>query len=253
MEWLEEEGVRWGEFPEITRLGVRHGFSTRQGGVSSGGCDSLNIGLMADKENPDRTLENRRRLFKVLGFSLDHLVSYRQVHSATVKIVETPGIFSEEADGTITAKNNVVLMALAADCAPVLIVDPVRHTLGVVHSGWRGTAQEIVPRAVEQMTRSFGTKAKDIWVGIGPSIGRCCYEVSRDVFDQTWGSVRKPEVAMGTNPHLDIPKVITAQLVERGVLLNQVLTSEHCTHCESEHFFSHRKGAAGRCALLASW
>lgn len=253
MKWHHTNGIFWGEFPEITALGVVHGMSNRLGGISEKPYDSLNLGLMADRENPDRTLENRRRFFQAVGVSMDHLATYRQVHSDRVEKVKTPGIHAEGADGVITQTPNVVLMALAADCVPVLIADPVQKALGVVHSGWRGTSAGISVRAVEKMVREYGSNPKDLWIGIGPSIGECCYEVSREVYEETWKSVDLKRQAKIEHPHLDLWKVIKQQMLISAVPERQILISGHCTCCENERFFSHRAGDGGRCALIASW
>lgn len=253
MKWHQTNGISWGEFPGNTALGVIHGMSTRMGGVSEKPYDSLNLGLMADRENPDRTLENRRRFFQTVGLSMDHLATYRQIHSDLVEKEERPGIYAEGADGVITQTPNVVLMALAADCVPVMIVDPVQKALSVVHSGWRGTASGISIKAAEKMIKEYGSKPKDLWIGIGPSIGECCYEVSREVYEKTWQSVDQKHQAEIANPHLNLWEVIKKQMLSLHVPEEQILIAGHCTCCENERFFSHRAGDGGRCALIASW
>ena len=252
LKWHKDEnGLEWGEFPELTKLGIIHGFSTRFGGVGEGTYESLNLGLLADSHYPDRTLENRRRLFKALGLSMDHLASFRQIHSDRVEAVDRPGICDAGADGTVTNSNGVVLLALAADCVPVLIVDSGTKAFGVIHSGWRGTAEKIVVKAIQKLTQSYGSKPEDIWVGIGPSIGECCYEVSSEVYDQTWATTGSGKKSSESNPHLDLWAVIQTQVMEHGVRPDQVFLAGNCTCCESERFFSHRAGAGGRCGLVA--
>ncbi len=252
LNWHKDiNGVEWGEFPELTKLGVIHGFSTRLGGVSEGTCKSLNLGLLADPDYPDRTLENRRRLFQAVGLSMDHLASFRQIHSDRVESVDRPGIHDEGADGTVTDSDDVVLLVLAADCVPVLIVDSCTQAFGVIHSGWRGTAEKIVVKAIEKLIQCYGSKVEDIWVGIGPSIGECCYEVSSEVYDQTWASTGTGKKSGESNPHLDLWAVIRGQVIEYGVKAGQILLAGNCTRCESGRFFSHRAGDGGRCGLIA--
>lgn len=253
MKWHHENGMVWGEFLEITELGVTHGMSTRLGGISQGGCESLNLGLMADKENPDRTLENRRRFFEAVGLPMNSLATYRQIHSDTVQRVDEAGIRDSGADGVVTNKPGITLMALAADCVPVLLVDPKKKTLGLVHSGWRGSAQGIVGKAIEKMRIEWGSNPKNLWIGIGPSIGVCCYEVSREVYEKTWASTQVNKKTNLSHPHLDLKEVISLQAKELQVPTSQILVAEHCTACESDLFFSHRSGDQGRCALIAGW
>jgi len=176
---------------------LRHGFSTRQGGVSSEyGEQQLNLGLTAEDtaENVER---NRERLLRKLK-AVDEkgkpwpLVLLHQVHSAAIhrvygvrvpewarlgkgKVVETAG------DGLITNTAGVLLGVKVADCFPVIVADRRRKAVGVFHAGWRGTVQRIVEKGVGEMRRQLGCDPEDLVAAIGPGIGGCCYEIGEEV------------------------------------------------------------------------
>ena len=157
-----------------------HAFTTRFGGVSEGYLDSLNLGENRG-DSEENVRENYRRLFAALGVT-SNAVHARQVHGNTVKAVtskDSRELFAPypwEADGIITNEPGLPLMVFTADCTPVLLCDTTCGVVGAVHSGWRGTAQNIVGEAIRCMHRQFGCDAKNIKAAIGPCISRCCFE-----------------------------------------------------------------------------
>ena len=106
-------------------------------------------------------------------------VSPNQRHTANVRRIEQAdrGRVYAGFDGFVTDQPEVPLVLRYADCTPVLIDDPERRVLAVVHSGWRGTVQGAVPAAIEALAHEYGSRPADMVAGIGPSIGPCCYEV----------------------------------------------------------------------------
>jgi polyphenol oxidase len=174
-----------------------------------------------------------------------------------------------KADALITRHCGVALAMSSADCVPLMFYDPVERVIGLVHAGWRGTARGIAAITLQAMSEQFGSDPKNIRAGIGPSIGPCCYEVSEDVrcyfmgqqeFDPypTSASYRKliRESAVFTikrmqsrdSLRLDLWETNRNQLLMAGVLSEQIESSEICTSCKKELFFSHRgeHGKAGR-------
>jgi polyphenol oxidase len=162
--------------------------STRHGGVSTGPYDSLNLGGHVG-DDPTAVAENRRRLAAALG--TDRLTIADQRHTATVAVVDAAlagrghdGIAdAAEAfpatDALITNVPGTALAILVADCAPVVLFDPVRRAAGVVHSGRAGTLRAVVPRTIEAMMDTFGSSPGDLLIGIGPAIGAASYEIGR--------------------------------------------------------------------------
>lgn len=157
--------------------GIRHGFFTRKGGVSDGLFASLNCGFGSSDE-PDKVAENRRRAAASLGVDGDRLVTCYQVHGAEVVAVETPWRreAAPRADGMVTARRGIALGVLAADCAPVLLADPVARIVGACHAGWRGAAGGVIDATIREMLR-LGAEKTRLRAAVGPCIGKSSYEV----------------------------------------------------------------------------
>ncbi|MDR1728380.1 MAG: peptidoglycan editing factor PgeF [Acidobacteriota bacterium] len=231
---------------------LRHGFSTRRGGVAAAnGNDSLNLNAVAWDE-PGRVEENRRRFLHALGLDAAVLATLNQVHSTTVRVLgraSTPWV-ATEGDALVTREPNVALGVKTADCLPVLIADPATKAVGAVHSGWRGTLEGVLERAVGEMLRNFGGSPDDLLVAVGPGIRACCFEVGGDVADLFLrahpgaGAVRAHPGRPGK--HLvDLVKVLDAQLDRLGVPPGNRHDSGLCSCCDTREFFSWRaEGAA---------
>ena len=148
--------------------GFRHAFFTRQDGVSNGHYASLNCGF-GSGDDADRVEQNRAIAMQMLGLPADRLVTCRQVHSARVVSVEKPWRrgAAPAADGMVTRVPGMALGVLAADCAPLLLFDPVARVIGAAHAGWRGAFRGVAEATVEAMER-LGAERSRIHVGIGP-------------------------------------------------------------------------------------
>jgi polyphenol oxidase len=174
---------------------LRHGFSTRLGGVSEVyGPAELNLGWTASDDSA-RVAENRRRLVaEIAGAnSQARLVTLRQLHSGVVRIIEknsgaldgkletAEGKATMRADGMMTDVPGVLLGVQVADCVPVLVADVKRKAVAAFHAGWRGTLQRIVERGIGRMQLRYGSRPEDLIAAVGPSIGACCYSVGEEV------------------------------------------------------------------------
>jgi len=244
--------------------GLRHIISTRPGGVSEGSFASLNLGYHVG-DDPARVTENRRRLAEAAGYTPDALVAAQQVHGTNLALVGTAergqGAFSWEqaipdTDGLLVATPGIPVMIQVADCVPVLIVDPRRHVLALVHAGWRGAVGRIASAAVAQMIARAGTAPADLLVGIGPALCPTCLEVGDEVGEVVARAFGPTAVISGmTKPHLDLAAILTADLAGVGVSAAQISASPACTRCCNDRFFSHRgqRGRAGRLAMVAWW
>jgi YfiH family protein len=134
-----------------------------------------------------------------------------------------------------------------ADCVPLLLVDPRGHRVAAVHSGWRGTHARIAARAVEALA-ARGSRPADLLAVVGPAIGPCCYRVSSELAEQFESAFGAEVVRRGSAPSLDLPLAVALTLTGVGVEPNRVEVMPHCTHCQPERFFSHRRdaGVTGR-------
>jgi YfiH family protein len=180
-------------------------------------------------------------LFKISGSDLAVPV---QSHSEKVCIVTAAGEYSE-CDALITKRTGIALSVMVADCVPILIFDPIEKAIGIVHAGWRGTANAIVQRTIEKMQKEFNTDTKNILASIGPSAGVCCYEVGPEVAVKFENKIVHSKAQ---KIFVDLKKENAVQLEEKGVIPDHIEMSKHCTICEKElfHSFRRERKSAGR-------
>ena len=162
-------------------LGVRHGFFTRQGGVSEGPFASLNCSL-SGRDNRDSVMENRARVAAALGAPLPSLVGLFQVHGTVAVAVEAPWAAGAgpHADAMVTDRPGIVLGIVTADCAPVLFADREAGVIGAAHAGWRGAVAGILEATLAAMAR-LGADPSRVVAAVGPCISQDLYEVGADL------------------------------------------------------------------------
>lgn len=165
---------------ELEHTGIVHGFFGRQGGVSQGIYANLNVGF--DKGDDDvNIVENRNRIIKTMGIA--HMVTLRQVHKADVLTVEASTENGYQMDAMVTKTPGRLLAIQTADCAPVLLVDPIARVVAGIHAGWRSAVAGIIKNTIEAMC-SLGAKKENITAAIGPCVHQKNYEVGQEVFDE---------------------------------------------------------------------
>ena len=238
--------------------GLRHGFFTRQGGVSEGVFGSLNCGFSGGDEI-DRVIENRSRALARLDLPPDSLCTVRQVHGADVVVARTPnpGPPQTHADALVTDRLGVTLGVLCADCAPVLIADREARVIGCAHAGWRGALAGVIEATVDAMI-DLGAKREWICAAVGPCIAQASYEVGPDFREQIVGedagtAALFEEVAGSDRPRFDLKAYALHRLARAGVLDRCALTED--TYAEKTRFFSARRtrqSGAERFGLLLS-
>ncbi len=226
-------------------LPIPHGFTTREGGVSSPPYDSLNLGL-STADSPQNVLENRRRVLATFGHPPQ--AGLVQVHGPTVHPVEGPGEW--QGDGLLTATPGLLLRVSVADCYPVLLYDPVRRVAGALHAGWRGVVAGILPRALAMMYAHFGCRPEDVRVAVGPGISKVHFQVGPEVVEQFAAAglaFYHPDPGQPGRYLLDLLQAIQAQARMAGVGPEHYWALGRCTYADSL-FFSHRRdqGQTGR-------
>lgn len=239
----------------LERDEITHGFTTRAGGVSAGPYAGLNITRSRGDEAANVS-ENRRRLTAALD--LDQLAFATQVHGRAVVRLDGPPKGEApvgEADAIITDRPGIGLVAQTADCTPVLLFDPVKGAIGAVHSGWRGTVQNVVGAAIEAMGDAYGSRPGDLLAAIGPSVSQANYRVGGEVldqFEQAFGPLEGLFIAERDaegGGHLDVALGAERQLLEAGVPAAQIDRSPLCTYADEARFFSarraHHRGESG--------
>ncbi len=270
-----KNGVSFLEFEKLAKFtGIKHGILTRNTGVSTGPFRSLNIsfGVGDDDRNVRR---NREIISKCLNE--EDFVFADQVHGSRVMVfskdnnsitfdsdlcgkIEPPEILSKQigmsnphsehkhvGDALITNVRKKVLVIQVADCQSVIMYDPVQQVVANVHSGWRGSINDIIGLTIKVMKKSFGCFAGDIVAGIGASLGPCCAEFvnyEKEIPKRYWKY-------KDDNDHFDFWSLSCDQLCQAGILIDNVDLSRLCTKCDPDRFFSFRgEGTTGRFASI---
>lgn len=210
--------------------------STRHGGVSPAPYDSLNLGIFTD-DDPENVRINRLRFFTALGVDPNRVVAAHQVHSDTIHLALQPGLV-EGYDALITSEKDLFLTVTAADCTPVLILDPVREACAAVHAGWRGASNRIVAKTVEAMQRHFDSDPTDCWAYVGTCIDASLYEVGEDVADEFETQYVHPTDK--GKYLLDLKAANRDQLQAAGLPHQQIALSPFGTISGGADYFSHR-------------
>jgi len=273
------------QFPELV-----HGLFTRHGGHSQSPYQSLNTStsLKAEQhDDADNVVRNRALTLQALNLQERPCVSLWQIHSANVIAYNSrdewrtdwayPSAYERswtpasihKADALITQQPGITIALSFADCAPILLYDPVERVISIAHGGWRGTARGMSIAVVEAMHDQFGCQPANIRAGIGPAIGVCCYEVSEDVRDLFLGrsifddmptlpryrdmvsasaTFITLEAHSRSSLHLDLWETNRRQLSLAGLLPDHITLSDICTRCHVADFFSYRgeNGRTGR-------
>lgn len=236
--------------------GSVQGFTTRHEGVSRPPYNSLNLGLNT-LDQAFNVEGNRSILTRAFGLNQEALVSVRQVHGNDILVIDEPNedyshFSSVESDAIITNQPGVMIGICVADCVPILLCDPRNKVVAAVHAGWQGTAAKLVGKTVAGMGSLFGSDPKELQVAIGPSIGKCCYEVDAPVkqaFLQSgmpWDSFAE---AQGEGKwRLDMAAANRDLLLSAGVPAAGIQVSDMCVCCRKDLFFSYRRdsGDTGR-------
>ncbi|HLZ21438.1 MAG TPA: peptidoglycan editing factor PgeF [Ktedonobacterales bacterium] len=246
--------------------GLVHAVFTRKRGFSAAPFAGLNASFTTG-DDAEIVRRNKAAIIETLGLAL---LGARPVHGNTAIIVERDDLRDEtgettpavarlqgrlrhtDADAMLSDAPGFAFCWAFGDCSPILLYDPAHHAFALVHAGWRGAAGAVAPQAIQTMRRRWGTRPSDLLVGIGPSIGACCYEVNEQVRERfaanplAWESARfverEPEGGgQGTGLYLDIPESNYQQLLAAGVAPEHIEMSEHCTGCRTDLFFSHRR------------
>lgn len=249
----ERDGVVYLTFRNLEKAGVRHGFSTRLGGVSKGDLSTMNLSFHRG-DDPEAVMENHRRFARVIGYEEEKLVFSDQVHTTKLyKVTERDcgkGITRETdiigIDGLVTNQPGIPLITFYADCVPLFFYDPVQKVVALAHSGWRGTVARIGKVMLDYMMQEYNTQSRDVLCAIGPSICQDCYEISGDVaeaFRKEFTEVQYKDFMRSAGSgkyHLDLWKVNQYILLEAGITKEHLETTDICTCCNPNLLFSHR-------------
>ena len=248
----KKEELQWITFEnlEATTM-VKHCFTTRLGGVSEGVHGALNLGFSRG-DKVENVLENYSIIGDALDFSKDNYVTAQQTHSTNVVRVyekhKGAGVLQkrvfEEVDALITNEVGIPLVIFGADCVPVFFLDTQNKAIGIAHCGWVGTGNRMAEKTLQAMIDAFGTNPKDVVVGIGPSIGKCCFQMDQpvlDLFEKNISFAKEfifPDKEEKGKYFMDLWEINARLLEDMGV--SNIEISGLCTMCTKDLFYSHR-------------
>ncbi|WP_312148248.1 peptidoglycan editing factor PgeF [Brevundimonas sp.] len=229
--------------PLLDKIGVRHGFFTREGGVSEGVYAGLNAGV-GSKDDPAAVAENRRRVAEWMGGGQDDLCGCYQIHSAVTRVAEA-GWKGErpEGDAVVTAVRGPIASILTADCAPVLFADAEAGVVGAAHAGWKGALGGVIHSTVTAM-EALGARSERMVAVVGPCIAQASYEVGADYQERFAhhdpGSERFFGPGATEDKRLfDLPGFVLWRLEQAGV--GDAAWTGHDTRADATRFYSNRR------------
>ncbi|XDZ66164.1 peptidoglycan editing factor PgeF [Alphaproteobacteria bacterium LSUCC0684] len=226
--------------PLVDLPGIRHGFFTRHGGVSTGVYESLNGGL-GSKDDATHVAANRSRAANAIGGSDDTLMGLYQIHSS-IALTACPGDDQRrDGDALVTSSKGLTLIILTADCVPIVFADAKNGVIGAAHAGWRGAVDGIVEETIKALL-SLGAEAAQIRAAIGPAIQQPSYQVGTDLREEvmeatSWAEAFFEADSEASRFRFNLPGYVMGKLNRLGVesaAINEDTYSDH-------KFFSHRR------------
>ena len=264
MKYNTENGVAFYTFESFDACpNIRHLFTTRIGGASTGVHSSMNLSLL-NGDCPQSVKENFRRI-AALGYPSENMVFSQQAHECKVRIVTdadrgkgtTRDRDYSGIDGLVTNVADITLATFYADCVPLFFYDPVVKAIGLSHAGWRGTIGQIGKITLEAMTRNYGSNPADVLAGIGPSICADCFEVDNDLAQEfaqklPWSTdFIRPCSKQAGKSYIDLQGINKQSLILSGLNEQNIELPGICTKENPEIFFSHRVMGNERGTLTA--
>lgn len=224
--------------------------------VSTRSCGNL---ALHTGDQPEQVALRRTKILAALGVNKERLVTAVQTHGTRIRVVDDSAAGAgaldystalPDTDGLITATPGLILSIFTADCLPVFIYDPLTPAIGLVHAGWRGTLHGIVPKAVEEMKRVFGTISDRCLVALGPGICSSCFRVGPDLAEE-FAALRPESVIHDPSAsefRVDLVQFNQWLLQQAGIRPERIIPSGFCTACEVGDFYSYRAehGTDGR-------
>lgn len=226
---------------------IRHGFFTRQGGVSEGLYAGLNVGIGSD-DSRDKVMENRARVAGWFSLPVEKLATVHQVHSPDVFVVDQAYAGERpQVDAMVTSVPGVALGVLSADCGPILFADGEAGVIGAAHAGWKGALTGVLENTIEAMV-TLGAARENITAVLGPSIGPASYEVGPEfverflAHDPSYEAFFTPSQKAG-HSMFDLPSLTIRRLKEAGVRADNLGLD---TYPDAERFYSYRRTTHAR-------
>jgi hypothetical protein len=181
------------------------------------------------------------KISNILGIEKENVYLPVQKHTDKVLVLHSD-LGPKVADAVLTQRKGVLIGVQVADCVPILLFDRRKLVIGAVHAGWRGTALEVLKKAIRRMIECFNSMPEDIRIALGPSIRNKCYEVGQEVKDAIYNVLGEGEyyAPMNGKYYVDLPAVNVLQAVSMGIPEENIWISNICTHCNPQDFHSYR-------------
>jgi YfiH family protein len=248
-----QNGASYYQFKNLMDCrGIDHKIFTRNAGHSPHPFAGLNVSYGIGDE-AGTVSQNRAIISRIMGDG--EFIYVHQVHGSEIAVLNADGKENTDsatgqrlvADAIVTDQLKKFLVIQVADCQSVLMFEPTRQVVANIHCGWRGSIQNIIGRTVDTMKQEFGCRPDEIRAGIGPSLGPCCAEFINyriEIPKALWGY-------KDSNDHFDFWSVSFDQLMKAGVAEVNIESSQICTRCHTEEFFSYRsEKTTGRFAAV---
>ncbi len=248
----KKNNILYFTFPSFEKYKfVSHTFSSRLGGVSEGIYLSLNLSFNRG-DSPQNVYKNYEIICSAIGVNPNNLVFGQLTHGNNIRKVTLEdrgkGIIHQpdysDIDALITNEIDVPLAMTFADCVPIFFLDSINKVVAIAHSGWRGTVKKIGEKVINLMLKDYKCKLENILIGIGPSIGVCCFEVDEEVYKQflllkfldnnNWFEKKDNKY------YINLWKVIETMFLKMGIPKENITVTDLCTKCNNDIFFSHR-------------
>lgn len=228
---------------------IRHAITLRHGGVSKYPIASLSF-----RDTKENILKNVEIVCKEIGFRKENIYKAKQNHTDHILVLDEKNKerfhisngSTDEYDGYITKEKNIATLVTTADCNPIIIYDKKQNIVANVHSGWKGTLKRIYLKAIDILLQKFHSQIEDLIVCIGPSIRKCCFSSEDELFKNQFVKNWKEETEYifyeenGKRFHIDLVYVIKKDLLQKGILEENISDANICTMCHHEDFFSYR-------------
>jgi len=251
MKLIKKGQVLVGIFPalKVVAPGLEIFTTTRTGGTSPPPFNSLNLSTWVG-DRKINVLKNKQILSQALDIDLKRIAIGEQVHSSKVREISKPGIYSKT-DGLVTREENLHLVVSTADCFPLVLYSPPERVLSNLHVGSKGLAEGIVENGLNILIKEFKVDTSNIVAIIGPGICKKCYRVDKNLIQKF---PPKTVISINGRTHLDIEKAIKIKLKSFGIRSHNIYSSQICTSCNEELFFSYRRdsGKTGRHWTIAT-
>lgn len=251
-----KNGVEYLKFKILEKYSdkITHCITLRHGGVSSFPVDSLNFRLVG-KDSKENVFENLNRICDILNISSQDVFKGKQAHTDNILEINDNNknsyrfcdISKEEYDGYICNKKNIATLVTTADCNPIIVYDSKKNIYANIHSGWKGTVNQIYLKAVKIMHEKYLSDYKDLIICVGPSIKKCCFSSEDENFKTIFTNIWKNEneyIFYEKNSkrfHIDLSYVIKKDLAEIGINSENIIIPDICTKCNTDSFYSYRE------------